>query len=126
MLEAIAFYIQSIKPELIPRPPYGTTTDAEIVASPAKPAASKPKSSAKGKGKAKDKAAPQPVRTRLPQPPEPQPPLASRVSSYSPALPSGVLVDTVKAGLNAAAADNAAAPPGMTGKGKRKVVRVRG
>lgn len=53
----------------------------------------------------------------------PHPPLANRVSPYSPALVSGVLVETVKAGMNAP-------DPGMGamggGKGKRKVVRVRG
>jgi signal recognition particle subunit SRP19 len=58
-------------------------------------------------------------------PPKPYPPLTSRLSAYSPALPSSVLVETVTAGMNAQ--ENAASPSaGMSsGKGKRKVVRVR-
>jgi signal recognition particle subunit SRP19 len=56
--------------------------------------------------------------------------LSNRISEFSPALSSGVLIDTVKAGMNAAPAEGV--PPGMpgmpagAGKGKRKVVRVRG
>lgn len=69
---------------------------------------------------------------RLPVPPEPHPALASRVSAYSPALSTGVLIETIKAGMNAQEANTAAAGPGGGGpfpgmqKGKRKVVRVRG
>ncbi|KAH8115969.1 signal recognition particle, SRP19 subunit [Phellopilus nigrolimitatus] len=145
LLEAIAFYIQTIKPELTPKPPFDTPSSSGApdasASTPGKPQpASKakqgaPKSTTKGKGKAPDRASAKDkdnartaARARLPQPPEPQPPLARRVSAYSPALPSGVLVDTVKAGLSAAAAEAAAggAPPGAGGKGKRKVVRVRG
>ncbi|KAH0834834.1 signal recognition particle SRP19 subunit [Lanmaoa asiatica] len=64
--------------------------------------------------------------SRLPGPPQPEPALASRVSPYSPALATGVLVETVKAGLNSQ--DQGPAGPGIGGvqKGKRKVVRVRG
>lgn len=129
LLEAIAFYIQSVKPELIPKPPFTTSpTEAESV--PPSVGAGKqlpPKSKTKLKGKTgdKDKPTQQLSRKRLPQPPQPRAPLASSVSAYSPALPSGVLVETIKAGMSAAAAENAAAPQGA-GKGKRKVVRVRG
>ena len=61
----------------------------------------------------------------LPSPPEPSPALKSRVSAHSPALPSGVLIDTIRAGMNATEGQGAAG--GIpSGKGKRKVVRVRG
>jgi len=58
------------------------------------------------------------------------------VSPYSPAISTGVLIETVKAGMAGAAAEGgmggAGAGPGgaaagnTAGKGKRKVVRVRG
>ena len=61
----------------------------------------------------------------LPSPPEPQPALKIRVSAHSPVLPSGVLIDTIRAGMNATEGQGATGGiPG--GKGKRKVVRVRG
>ncbi|KAH8115976.1 signal recognition particle, SRP19 subunit [Phellopilus nigrolimitatus] len=137
LLEVITFYIQTIKFELTPKPPFGTPSssgapDASASTAAKPPPAPKskqgaPKPSTKGKGKAPDRAkdkdnARTAARARLPQPPEPQSPLARRVSAYSPALPSGVLVDTVMAGLRA----RGGAPPGAGGKGKRKVVRVRG
>ena len=83
--------------------------------------------------KSKSPAAPQHQQRggrRLPVPPEPYPPLGSRVSTYSPAISTGVLIETVKAGMNAA--ENSAmgagpgAPPVAAAKGKRKVVRMRG
>ncbi|KAI5121791.1 hypothetical protein M0805_009783 [Coniferiporia weirii] len=144
LLEAIAFYIQNVKPELIPKPPFESSPlAASSVSTSGKqpPAGAKAKQATtksvanvtagtkgkgKGKGQGQDTTAPHPARSRLPQPPEPQPPLASRVSAYSPVLSTGVLVDTIKAGMSAAAAEGATAPPGMGGKGKRKVVRVRG
>ena len=133
LLEAIAFYIQSVKPELIPKPPFDTartTTEAEQATPSKQLLTTKTKSGSgtkKGGGK-KDKAqTTQPhLRRALPSPPEPIPPFASRVSAYSPASTTGVFIDTLRAGMSAAAAENAAAPPGMSGKGKRKVVRVRG
>ena len=142
LLEAISFYIQTVKPELIPREPYAYTSPSAPPKSKAAPTGKQKQITAKSKGKEKGKApaaASAPVATAgiissveasarggLPQPPEPLPPLASRLSAFSPSLPSGVLVDAIKAGMNAAAAENAALPPGMGGKGKRKVVRVRG
>ena len=70
---------------------------------------------------------------RLPLPPTPHPPPASRISPLSPALVSGVLIETVKAGMNATEGAGGPAGPGAVpgaggagGKGKRKVVRVRG
>jgi signal recognition particle subunit SRP19 len=66
----------------------------------------------------------------LPVPPEPHPPLGSRVSPYSPAISTGILIETVKAGMNAvensAVGASPATPPAAAAKGKRKVVRVRG
>ncbi|KAL5476828.1 SEC65 [Sanghuangporus weigelae] len=135
LLEAIALYIQSIKPELIPKPPFNYSRPIPPTSSkqPQIKSAPKSSSSSKSKGgnintnqkpssKTSHKRTPQ---RRLPQAPSPRPQLASSVSAYSPALPSGVLVETVKAGMSAIAAENANAPPG-SGKGKRKVVRVRG
>ncbi len=132
MLEMISLQIQLLKPENVPKPPYtlagrepptekGNTTTAA--------------SSTKGKqplSKAKASSTPHINNIsgrRLPIPPEPQPPLANRVSAYSPALASGMLIEAVKAGMSATEAN---APPGAPApgsgvqKGKRKVVRVRG
>ncbi|EMD34679.1 hypothetical protein CERSUDRAFT_116869 [Gelatoporia subvermispora B] len=142
LIEMLALQIQLVKPDLVPKPPY-TSEPSEIASAPTaspQPAAPQPVST-KGKGLAKGKAAPTPAaistgptpasarnqpqsqRTKPPVPPAPWPPLASRVSPYSPALPSGVLVETVKAGMTQEG------PPGIGGggggKGKRKVVRVR-
>ncbi|KAF9239322.1 signal recognition particle, SRP19 subunit [Melanogaster broomeanus] len=127
LLEIISFQIQRIKPDNIPRPPYTTISLPTVPAAPA----TKAPTSNKGKQPAKFKASgnapliPQKA-SRLPAPPQPEPPLASRVSPYSPALASGVLVETVKAGMNSQ--DQGTAGPGVAGmqKGKRKVVRVRG
>ncbi|KAL5514323.1 hypothetical protein ACEPAG_2411 [Sanghuangporus baumii] len=134
LLEAIALYIQSIKPELIPKPPFNYSLPIPPTSSSKQPQIKSAPKSSKPKGgndtdqkrssktSTSHKRAPQ---RRLPQAPSPRPQLASSVSAYSPALPSGVLVETVKAGMSAIAAENANAPPG-SGKGKRKVVRVRG
>lgn len=98
---------------------------------PATPAAKAPPSN-KGKQPAKSKAgAAVPLQQksspqRLPVPPEPHPSLASRVSPYSPALTTGVLVETIKAGMNAQEQGAGPGPGGGTQKGKRKVIRVRG
>ncbi|TRM57463.1 signal recognition particle, SRP19 subunit [Schizophyllum amplum] len=136
LLEMISFQIQRTKPDNVPKPPY-TTTKASTQPSP--PAQQSPSAASKGKQPAtgsKFKSTdvpPEPAKRSsgraLPVPPEPFPPLADRVSPLSPALSTGVLIDTVKAGMNAqekepaqpaATAANAAAM-----KGKRKVVRVR-
>jgi len=127
LLEAIALRIQRLKPANIPKPPYTTATPTPTPAP--KPAAK----TAKSKSKA---PIPKPPKNqggrRLPVPPMPHPPLASRVSPYSPALASGMFVEAVKAamsttegGAGGAGAGAAGAGAGM-GKGKRKVVRVRG
>ncbi|KAL1744158.1 signal recognition particle, SRP19 subunit [Schizophyllum fasciatum] len=135
LLEMISFQIQRTKPENIPKPPYNTKKE---VAEPPKPA-QQPSAASKGKQPAtgsKFKSAdvpPGPAKRSggraLPVPPEPLPPLVERVSPLSPALASGVLIETVKAGLSAqekepaqAGASNANA---AAGKGKRKVIRVR-
>lgn len=72
---------------------------------------------------------PKPVKRRVPIPPDPYPPLSSRLSAYSPVVASGVLIDTVKAGMSAQAEASSSAAganmPGGMAKGKRKVVRVR-
>ncbi|KAJ3714641.1 signal recognition particle, SRP19 subunit [Lentinula guzmanii] len=144
LLEMISLQIQHLKPENIPRPPYSTSPLTSGNASAATPTINAAPSSNKGKApattKSKSPIAPQPKQIvggrRLPVPPEPLLPLASRLSPYSPALPTGVLIDTVKAGMNATennagalGAPGAPSPfgaPGGPQKGKRKVVRVRG
>jgi len=128
LLETISFQIQRVKTDNIPREPY--TYPQPVPPPTAKPAKTKNtagKSTAAAqpsKAKSKPKS---PLRAGrpLPSPPEPQPALKSRVSAHSPALPSGVLIDTIRAGMNAT--DGQGAVGGIPGgKGKRKVVRVRG
>ncbi|KAH9477945.1 Signal recognition particle 19 kDa protein [Psilocybe cubensis] len=153
LLEMICFYLQRVNPENIPKPPYimSTTTptattpvSAKASTTPALTPSVPPSSKEKGKqpvastlSKTKMLSSPPTVRSggrKLPVPPEPLPDLANRVSAYSPALSTGVLIETVKAGMNAT--DTAGAGAGVAGaggpgggavgKGKRKVVRVRG
>ena len=128
LLEAISFYIQSVKPELIPRASKDSKENEQSNAEKQ----SQKATSAKGKQPAKNKATPllkpRAQHPKLPEPPKPYPALQSRVSAYSPAVATGMLIETVKAGMNAS--DGAPGPgpvlPGGGGKGKRKVVRVRG
>jgi signal recognition particle subunit SRP19 len=159
LLEMICYQVQVLKPENIPKPPYNLGTlhiPAPLSQKPVEtsqlPATSAP-TSASTPSKQKDKSAPkskpaaashpQPgqkgdassrqltvAKLCLPIPPEPYPPLSSRLSAYSPAISSGVLIETIKAGMNAQA-DAGPAPGsgsggmGGIGKGKRKLVRVR-
>ncbi|ESK96285.1 signal recognition particle protein [Moniliophthora roreri MCA 2997] len=150
LLEMICMMIQRNKPENIPKPPYNLsssnstasitiansgTTSSESAA-PTTPSSHKGKAPATHKSKAPLGSAPAPAPQRkqggrrLPVPPEPHPPLASRVSPYSPALSSGVLIETVKAGMNAteggAGAPGAGSGPMGNQKGKRKIIRVKG
>ncbi|KAL0958059.1 hypothetical protein HGRIS_000237 [Hohenbuehelia grisea] len=141
LLEAISRLIQLQKPDTIPKPPYITsapTTDppaSETKTTPSKgkqPAMTKSKSTGvPGAPPLQPKpSAQQSGRRKLPVPPE-LPPLSNRVSPYSPALASGILIDAVKAGMNAQETHPPGAPgapgtPGGIQKGKRKVVRVRG
>ena len=129
LLELIAMHIQIVKPDNVPKPPYSTTSqDAPTEPAPA-PTPSKGKQPAsKTAGKASSTISPAAAPTRpsgrcLPVPPAPHPPLANRVSPYSPALVSGVLVETVKAGMTAP--DPGMGALGGGGKGKRKADRLR-
>ena len=124
--------IQMQKPDNVPRPPYSTAVPVESTEPAPAPTPAKgkqPASKTAGKGTTAgttlSPAAAPPRRSgsQLPVPPAPHPPLANRVSPYSPALVSGVLVDTVKAGMSAP--DPVGGALGGGGKGKRKVVRVR-
>ncbi|KAF8634846.1 hypothetical protein AX17_004094 [Amanita inopinata Kibby_2008] len=132
LLEMICLQIQLAKPDNVPKPPYNT-----LVLQPATALIKPAPSSSKGKQPATAKLkSPPPLPPkkssgrRLAVAPEPHPPLASRVSPYSPAVSTGVLVETVKAGMNAT--ENPIGGPGAPGggaglqKGKRKVIRVRG
>jgi signal recognition particle subunit SRP19 len=134
--------VQRTKPDLVPREPYTYAHEA----STALVVAPKDKSD-KGKGKGPARApAPAPAKPaapaasvaerpngRVPLPPSPAPPLPQRVSQYSPAIETGTLVETIKAGLTAQESAAAAAAPGTPGaqvpggaaKGKKKVIRVR-
>ncbi|KAI0320494.1 signal recognition particle, SRP19 subunit [Amylostereum chailletii] len=127
LLEMISIQIQGTKVENIPKQPYNYP--APIPPPTAKPAKSKQSSSKSTAATAKSKSEPKPPpRTGRPLavPPEPMPGLASRVSTYSPALESGVLLDTVKAGMSAQDGPGAGgAGAAASSKGKRKVVRVR-
>ncbi len=130
LLEMISVQIQMLKPDSVPKPPYDTDQSPQTTESPAPATPVKGKQPAKGGSKATSVSnttiSPPETKRRLkvPTPPQPWPALTSRVSPYSPALPSGVLIETVKAGMSA----QEAAPGigGGGGKGKRKVVRVRG
>ena len=128
LLETISFQIQRVKTDNVPCEPY--TYPQPVPPPTAKPAKIKntagKSTAAAHPSKAKSNPqSPQRAGRPLPSPPEPQPALKSRVSAHSPALPSGVLIDTIRAGMNAAEGQGAAGGiPG--GKGKRKVVRVRG
>ena len=127
LLETISLQIQRVKTDNVPHEPY---TYPQPVPPPTKPAKTKntvgKSTAAAHPSKAKSKPhSSQRAGRPLPSPPGPQPALKSRVSSHSPALPSGVLIDTIRAGMNATDGQGAAGGiPG--GKGKRKVVRVRG
>jgi signal recognition particle subunit SRP19 len=148
LLEAITFQIHHLKPENIPKKPFnftplGTSTATATSAAPSSTSAAA-KTSTKGKqpaaaskttssvpaSSAPGTPANQAAKQRLPVPPEPLPPVQSRLSPYSPAVPTGILVDAVKAGMNAQQDGPIPGLPGAGGagmqKGKRKVVRVRG
>ncbi|KAI0053160.1 signal recognition particle, SRP19 subunit [Auriscalpium vulgare] len=128
LLETVSFQIQRIKSDNIPREPYTyPVPPPPPTAKPSKPKLVSNKSTTSvAAGKAKAEVKPSQAAGRpLPTPPEPAPSLASRVSSYSPALASGVLIDTVKAGMNATEGQPAVGGAAPGGKGKRKVVRVR-
>jgi signal recognition particle subunit SRP19 len=157
LLEMISFQIQHLKPECIPKPPYNlasatpseapaaqqapstsnkgkqplttkanpTTPTSKTASTPASASASKVLQESNATNVAGNKKSHRP----LPVPPEPLPPLTDRLSPYSPALATGVLLDTIQAGMNAAPevpGAPAANAPANVGKGKRKVVRVRG
>jgi signal recognition particle subunit SRP19 len=134
LLEVICFQLQRLKPENVPKPPYNTTCSNGT--GPDSTKLNNSTTSNKGKQpaamKSKSPAAPQHQQRggrRLPVPPEPHPLLGSRLSTYSPAISTGVLIETVKAGMNAAENSVMGAGPGApptAAKGKRKVVRVRG
>jgi signal recognition particle subunit SRP19 len=133
LLEMISFQIQRLKPDNIPQKPFTFAPPKPVsVNLPTKSMTTKPKQLTAKTAKSSLNPTPsKPSGRRLPIPPDPQPALANRVSPYSPILPSGMLIDTVIAGMNAQ--ENSAgaipgAPPvaGGAGKGKRKVVRVRG
>jgi len=142
LLEMIALQMQLLKPEIVARPPYNLAGRTELLATETVASTSTLVPSNKGKQSSTSKSKSPAAATtatarqnkqingrRLPVPPEPFPPLSNRVSLYSPAIPTGVLIETVKAGMNAM--DGNAVGTGGSGsggaqKGKRKVVRVRG
>ncbi|KAJ7577562.1 hypothetical protein C8J56DRAFT_1007241 [Mycena floridula] len=140
LLEGVAFQIQLLKPENIPKPPYSTVSTTAAPKTAPVSASNKGKAPANAKVpantkvlvKSKSPSVPKTGGRHLPIPPEPQPPFANRVSPYSPAISTGVLIETVKARMNVQEANVPGQAPGTPGspagaqKGKRKVVRVRG
>ena len=149
----ICYQLQMLKPENVPKPPYNVGTlpipsppSQKVSDSSQPPPIPTPLTNAqKGKvsgGKQKSTHPhqapglksdginlPKPIKRRVPIPPDPYPPLSSRLSAYSPVVASGVLIDTIKAGMSAqpegaSPGAGASATAGMA-KGKRKVVRVR-
>jgi signal recognition particle subunit SRP19 len=114
--------IQSLKVDNVPKRPY-TLAQPKPVTTPPPPKGTKGKQAAV-------KTTPPNVSVcsghRLAVPPEPHPPLATRVSAYSPAISTGVLVETVKAGMNAQESAGSGTSGVGVQKGKRKMVRVRG
>jgi signal recognition particle subunit SRP19 len=118
LLEAIAAILHTTQPDLIPRPIQKAPHVAETAEPSQQASTSKKVPTKKGRNR------------RRPQPPQPWPEIRERLPEVSPALESGLLIDAVKAGLDAmkqqqAEAQQTAGPSGV-GKGKRKVVRVRG
>ncbi|EKM56508.1 uncharacterized protein PHACADRAFT_253679 [Phanerochaete carnosa HHB-10118-sp] len=132
LLELISMQIQMQKPDHVPKLPYSFASDmpAEPAPAPTPSKGKQPASKTVGKGTTAGTtlspaaaSLPRSGSQILPLPPAPHPPLPNRVSPYSPALVSGILVETVKAGMSAP--DPMANALGGGGKGKRKVVRVR-
>jgi len=146
LLEALAIAIQQLDPSQTPLPEQIKPSHGPL-SSIARSDVPVPPPSSAGKGKSVSKSTskvasvpsssaqppkPKPSRTRVPKPPQPLPPLSERYNPNSPAIASGVLVDTVKVALKqqekaALEASSVAGSQGAgLGKGKRKVVRVRG
>jgi signal recognition particle subunit SRP19 len=118
LLEAIAAILHTARPDLVPRTEQRAPHVAEAAESSQQASTSKKVSTKKRRNRPR------------PQPPQPWPEIGERFPEVSPALESGLLIDAVKAGLDAmkqqqAEAQQTAGPSGV-GKGKRKVVRVRG
>jgi signal recognition particle subunit SRP19 len=125
LLEGIANYIQKLHPELIA----GVTDGGEShLADPEPKPEVKPSAAKKDKAKttAAPRTAPAPIRKAKSQLPQP-PPNSTRVSQYSPAQEANILIETIKAGMNAPAPGEGMPGNPMVpgGKGKRKVIRVR-
>jgi len=118
LLEAIAAVLHTTRPDLVPRPEQRAPHTADTAESSQQASTSKKVPTKKRWNRAR------------PQPPQPWPEIKKRLPDVSPTLESGLLIDAVKAGLDAmkqqqVEAQQTAGPSGV-GKGKRKVVRVRG
>lgn len=128
LLETISFQIQRVKTDNIPSEPYTYPQPApppNVKTTKSKTGGAKSTAGGQASKTKPNPKFPQPTGRPLPSPPEPHPALKSRLSAHSPAVPSGVLIDTIRVGMNATEGQGAAGGiPG--GKGKRKVVRVRG
>lgn len=128
LLETISSQIQRVKTDNIPCEPYTypqPVPPPTVKTTKSKTSASKSTVVGQASKTKPNRKISQRTGRPLPSPPEPQPALKTRVSAHSPVLPSGVLIDTIRAGMNATEGQGAAGGiPG--GKGKRKVVRVRG
>ena len=144
LFEMISLKIQQVKPSMKPDLAALSASDnASVVAPGGDKTLESPAQRSKGAGGKGDpkKLAIQGAtpskrdrRRPLPQPPLPLPPLSERFSPYSPLVPSGLLLDLWKPANDKTPAGGQGAPgatPGAgdgspAGKGKRKVIRVRG
>jgi len=132
LLEAIGRHIQQTNPGLVPQSESATSQPGVASTNtPSKPVetediTSSPNKKEKAKTDNHVRTAPAPgrkMKSRLPQPPSGPP----RLSEYSPAQEANILIETVKAGMNAPPpGEGAGGQAALGGKGKRKVVRVRG
>jgi len=132
LLEAISRQIQRTDPSLIPTPDQlrSAATHQPDAGAPSTSSSSK-KPAATNKPKTKPKNGAKPT-----EPPSPLPEIGQRLPPWSPALETGVLLETMKVALGQAEkGEGAGAGPGApggpggagtAGKGKRKVIRVRG
>ncbi|KAF8329560.1 signal recognition particle, SRP19 subunit [Cantharellus anzutake] len=125
LLEAISVRIQQQQRSQMP-------LSESIKPSSQTPVLSNSVSGSKPSKGSKNAPAPPPRKSRpkAPKPPEPLPPIEDRYGGYSPLIESGVLVNTVKVALKQRKDDEKKAVEpspggGPSGKGKRKVIRVR-
>jgi len=138
LLEAIAETIQAQYASQTPLPeqtrPSLPSIDAKADSLPLVPSTLGKKGTPAKSNAQSGQTPPRRGRQQVIKPPEPLPPMSERYGTNSPLVEAGVLVETVKVALKQQAENDkkalegpAGSQPGTpAGKGKRKVVRVRG